>query len=190
MHDDGSGRGPAPPTQADGPNAASLGWPGTNQDSPAAGISVSPFPEADEVAPAEPSVHLEPGAMLGPFQIIDRLGVGGMGEVYRALDTRLGRKVALKVLPKEFLSNQEGLARFALEARSASALNHPNIVTIFEVGRAGSSPYLAMELIDGWTLRQLLDERPASRQEDARARDADRRAGSPRRTTPASCTGT
>ena len=98
--------------------------------------------------------------MVGAFQIIDRLGAGGMGEVYRALDTRLGRKVALKVLPKEFLSNQEGLARFALEARSASALNHPNIVTIFEVGQAGSSPYLAMELIDGWTLRHLIDSGP------------------------------
>ena len=98
--------------------------------------------------------------MLGPFQIIDRLGAGGMGEVYRATDTRLGRKVALKVLPKDFLSNQEGLARFALEARSASALNHPNIVTIFEVGQSGSSPYLAMELIDGWTLRHLIDSGP------------------------------
>jgi serine/threonine protein kinase len=98
--------------------------------------------------------------MVGAFQIIDRLGAGGMGEVYRALDTRLGRKVALKVLPQEFLSNHEGIARFALEARSASALNHPNIVTIFEVGQAGSSPYLAMELIEGWTLRQLIDEGP------------------------------
>jgi eukaryotic-like serine/threonine-protein kinase len=98
--------------------------------------------------------------MVGAFQIIDRLGAGGMGEVYRALDPRLGRKVALKVLPQEFLSNQEGIARFAVEARSASALNHPNIVTIFEVGQAGSSPYLAMELIEGWTLRQLIDEGP------------------------------
>jgi hypothetical protein len=95
--------------------------------------------------------------MLGPFQIIDRLGAGGMGEVYRAMDTRLGRDVALKVLPEELISNSEGLARFALEARSASALNHPNIVTIFEVGKADSSPYLAMELINGWTLRELME---------------------------------
>ncbi len=109
--------------------------------------------------PADPR-SLPAGTALGPFQIIDKLGAGGMGEVYRALDTRLGRKVALKVLPKELLTNPEGLARFALEARSASALNHPNIVTIFEVGRAETSPYLAMELIDGWTLRQLLDEGP------------------------------
>ena len=121
---------------------------------------MSPATGTRPPAGSDPAVSLQPGAVLGPFQIIDRLGVGGMGEVYRALDTRLGRKVALKVLPKELLSNQEGLARFALEARSASALNHPNIVTIFEVGRAESSPYLAMELIDGWTLRQLLDEGP------------------------------
>lgn len=130
------------------------------QDSPGGGIAVSPVPVAITPAAGDPSVSLQPGAVLGPFQIIDRLGVGGMGEVYRALDTRLGRKVALKVLPRELLSNQEGLARFALEARSASALNHPNIVTIFEVGRAESSPFLAMELIEGWTLRQLLDENP------------------------------
>ena len=121
---------------------------------------VSP-PVGGKALPAtDASVSLRTGAVLGPFQIIDRLGAGGMGEVYRALDTRLGRKVALKVMPKVLLGNQEGLARFALEARSASALNHPNIVTIFEVGRAESSPYLAMELIDGWTLRQLLDEGP------------------------------
>ena len=83
-----------------------------------------------------------------------------MGEVYRALDSRLGRKVALKVLPTDLLSNREGLARFALEARSASALNHPNIVTIFEIGQADASPYLAMELIDGWTLRHLIEAGP------------------------------
>jgi serine/threonine protein kinase/Tol biopolymer transport system component len=109
---------------------------------------------------ASEGLHLQPGAVLGPFRIVDRLGAGGMGEVYRALDSRLGRKVALKVLPKALLSNQEGLSRFALEARSASALNHPNIVTIFEVGQAESSPYLAMELIDGWTLRHLVDAGP------------------------------
>jgi len=126
----------------------------------AAGAVVSPLPAGITPSPAEPGVSFQPGAALGPFQIIDRLGAGGMGEVYRALDTRLGRKVALKVLPKELLSNREGLARFALEARSASALNHPNIVTIFEIGSADSLPYLAMELIDGWTLRHLIDAGP------------------------------
>jgi len=109
---------------------------------------------------ASESLCLQPGAVLGPFKIVDRLGAGGMGEVYRALDSRLGRKVALKVLPRALLSNQEGLSRFALEARSASALNHPNIVTIFEVGQADAAPYLAMELIDGWTLRHLIESGP------------------------------
>ena len=73
---------------------------------------------------------------------------------------RLGREVALKVLPRQLSSNREGLVRFAQEARSASSLNHPNIVTIFEIGTADSSPFLAMELIDGQTLRELLDAGP------------------------------
>ena len=127
---------------------------------------------------------LRPGAVLGPFEIIDRLGVGGMGEVYRALDTRLGRKVALKVLPKVLLGNQEGLARFALEARSASALNHPNIVTIFEVGRA---EILAVPR-DGADRRldaaAAAGRRPFAGQEGARDRHTDRerpRQGAPGR---------
>jgi hypothetical protein len=81
-----------------------------------------------------------------------------MGEVYRSRDTRLGREVALKVLPAGLSSDKERLVRFAQEARSASALSHPNIVTIYEVGQAGSLPFIAMELIDGQTLRTLLDQ--------------------------------
>jgi serine/threonine protein kinase/sugar lactone lactonase YvrE len=131
-----------------------------HQDSPGGGVAVSPGLGGRASGEAPDAVCLPPGAVLGPFQIIDRLGAGGMGEVYRALDSRLGRKVALKVLPKALLSNQEGLSRFALEARSASALNHPNIVTIFEVGQADSSPYIAMELIEGWTLRHLIEAGP------------------------------
>ena len=77
---------------------------------------------------------LSPGTRLGPYQVLEQLGAGGMGEVYRARDTRLGREVALKVLPEEMSSNRERLARFEQEARSASALNHPNVVTIYDVG--------------------------------------------------------
>jgi len=123
-------------------------------------VVVSPGLDAGSANRAEESPRLPPGSLLGPFKILDRLGAGGMGEVYVALDSRLGRKVALKVLPKALLSNQEGLARFAVEARSASALNHPNIVTIFEVGQANATPYLAMELIEGWTLRHLIESGP------------------------------
>jgi serine/threonine protein kinase/sugar lactone lactonase YvrE len=130
------------------------------EDSGGGGVAVRPVSGETASATGAQRVSLELGARLGPFQIIDRLGAGGMGEVYRALDSRLGRKVALKVLPTNLLSNREGLARFALEARSASALNHPNIVTIFEIGQADSSPYLAMELIDGWTLRHLIEAGP------------------------------
>jgi hypothetical protein len=105
-------------------------------------------------------VTLQAGTRLGPFEILLPLGSGGMGEVYRARDSRLGREVALKVLPARFLSDREGLLRFAQEARSASALNHPNIVTIFEIGHADSSPFFAMELIEGIRLRDLVDAGP------------------------------
>ncbi len=105
---------------------------------------------------------LDPGTRLGHFEIIFRLGAGGMGEVYRARDTRLGRDVALKVLPQGLVTDREGLIRFAQEARAASALNHPNIITIFEIGEADSSPFLAMELVDGGTLRDLIDVGPLS----------------------------
>ncbi|HEX7529033.1 MAG TPA: protein kinase, partial [Thermoanaerobaculia bacterium] len=88
---------------------------------------------------------LAAGTRLGPFEILAPLGSGSMGEVYRAKDTRLGRDVALKVLSAHLLSDREGLLRFAQEARAASALNHPNIVTIYEIGQAAGVPYLAME---------------------------------------------
>ena len=98
---------------------------------------------------------LAAGTRLGPFEVRSLLGAGGMGEVYRALDERLGREVAVKVLGAEFLSDSEQLRRFIGEARTASSLNHRNIVTIFEVGQSEGQPFLAMELIDGKTLRQL-----------------------------------
>ena len=99
---------------------------------------------------------LAPGSRLGSFEIIASLGAGGMGEVYRARDPRLDRIVAIKLLPAAFSENSERRQRFEQEARSASALNHPNIVTIYELGQDGSSHYIAMELVEGKTLRELL----------------------------------
>ena len=99
---------------------------------------------------------LTPGTRLGPYEIQSPLGAGGMGEVYRARDSRLDRTVAIKVLPEAFSADRDGLHRFEREARLASALNHPNIVTIYELGHDGSTHYIAMELVEGKTLRELL----------------------------------
>src|SRR5216684_7692648 len=96
------------------------------------------------------------GRKLGPFEIVAPLGAGGMGEVYRARDTRLERTVAIKLLAPEFSADSDRLHRFEQEARSASGLNHPNIVTIYELGQDGSTRYIAMELVEGRTLRELL----------------------------------
>jgi predicted ATPase len=103
---------------------------------------------------------LASGTKLGSYEIVAPLGVGGMGEVYRARDTRLERNVAIKILPAEFSANADRLHRFEREARSASALNHPNIVTIYELGKDGSTHYIAMELVEGKTLREMLASGP------------------------------
>jgi predicted ATPase len=95
------------------------------------------------------------GTKFGAYEVIGLLGAGGMGEVYRARDARLGRSVAIKILPAEFSVDPDRLHRFEQEARSASALNHPNIITIYELGSCGSIQYIAMELVDGKTLREL-----------------------------------
>ena len=100
---------------------------------------------------------LLPGTHLGPYEIESLLRTGGMGEVYRAKDARLGRTVAIKILPAEVSADGERLDRFKREARSASGLNHPNIVTIYDLGQESSTHYIAMELIEGKTLRELLD---------------------------------
>ena len=99
---------------------------------------------------------LAAGSRLGPYEILAPLGAGGMGEVYRARDSKLGREVAIKVLPSEMASDADRRARFEQEARSASALNHPNILTIYDIGEADGTTYIAMELVEGKTLRELL----------------------------------
>src|SRR6266542_379718 len=94
---------------------------------------------------------------LGPYEIIAPVGAGGMGEVYRARDTRLGRDVAVKVLPSSYADNKERLQRFEQEACAAGALNHPNILSIYDVGTHDGSPYVVSELLEGQTLRERLN---------------------------------
>jgi predicted ATPase len=103
---------------------------------------------------------LSPGTRFGAYEILEQLGAGGMGEVYRARDTRLGREVAIKTVSLHHNSQPEALTRFELEARSASALNHPNIVTIYELGCVDNTHFIAMELVCGETVRQLLASGP------------------------------
>jgi serine/threonine protein kinase len=105
------------------------------------------------------------GDEIGPYKIVRRLGAGGMGEVYLAEDSRLDRLVALKILPAYFASDDERLRRFQREARAASALNHPNILTIHEVGESAGIRFIATEFIDGSTIRQLLTNQPLSLEE-------------------------
>ena len=101
---------------------------------------------------------LTPGARLGPYEVLASLGAGGMGEVYRARDTRLRRDVAVKVLPEAFLQDPDRLRRFEQEALAASALNHPNILTIHDIGSEAGAPYVVSELLEGQTLREVLSK--------------------------------
>ena len=100
---------------------------------------------------------LTSGTKLGPYEILSPLGAGGMGEVYRARDTRLGRDVALKILPESFAREPDRLRRFEQEARAVAALNHPNILAIFDIGQHNGSPFLVSELLEGESLRAVLD---------------------------------
>jgi eukaryotic-like serine/threonine-protein kinase len=100
------------------------------------------------------------GQRIAGYDVLTFLGAGGMGEVYRAREMRLDREVALKVLPAEVASNASYIRRFEAEARSASGLSHPNIVTIYAVGEEGGLSYIAMELVEGRTLRELLADAP------------------------------
>src|SRR6266511_5088283 len=98
-------------------------------------------------------MSLLPGARIGPYEIISPLGAGGMGEVYRAKDPRLGRDVAIKVLPSEFTVDADRLRRFEQEARAAASRNHPNILAVHDIGQHDSAPYIVYELLEGQTLR-------------------------------------
>jgi serine/threonine protein kinase/Tol biopolymer transport system component len=101
---------------------------------------------------------LAPGTCLGVYEVRSLLGAGGMGEVYRARDTRLGREVAVKILPAAFARDPDRLRRFEQEARAAGALNHPNVLAIYDVGRHDGAPYLVCERLEGQTLRDRLPE--------------------------------
>src|SRR5437762_9158607 len=100
------------------------------------------------------------GRNFGPYEILSQIGAGGMCEVYRARDTRLGRDVAVKVLPEAYSENAERLSRFEQEACAAGALNHPNILVIYDVGKDNGAPYVVSELLEGETLREKLDGAP------------------------------
>jgi len=115
-------------------------------------------PKSSENPPVEPTVELAiselPQTYIGPYKLLRKLGAGGMGEVWMAEDARLDRKIALKILPQQFTQYPDRVRRFMLEAKAASALNHPNIITIHEIGQADDAHYIATEYIQGQTLRQ------------------------------------
>src|SRR5262245_20552892 len=100
---------------------------------------------------------ITPGMRLGRYEIVALLDAGGMGEVYRARDAELGRTVAIKILPAAFADHPDRLRRFELEARAAAALNHSNILAVYDVGQHDGTPYLISELLEGQSLRARLD---------------------------------
>jgi serine/threonine protein kinase len=121
------------------------------------------FEQAAAAAPdAGASAALQPGHRLGPYEIVAPLGAGGMGRVYRARDPRIGRDVAVKVLPTDVADDSDRVRRFAQEAQAVGRLNHPNLLVVFDVGRVpdelpgAGSPYLVTELVEGRTLREEL----------------------------------
>ena len=106
------------------------------------------------------NMELQAGTRLGSYEVVDRLGAGSMGEVYRARDLKLRRDVALKVLPDELAKNDERLRRFEQEALTASSLSHPNVIHVYDIGEDDGEHFVAMELVKGRTLREVLDSGP------------------------------
>ncbi len=100
--------------------------------------------------------ELEANMNLSHYRIVSKIGAGGMGEVYLARDTKLDRRVALKILPADVASNRDRMDRFIREAKSAAALSHPNIAQIFEIGKHDGTHYIAMEFVEGVTLREKI----------------------------------
>src|SRR5437762_12806367 len=100
---------------------------------------------------------MQTGSRIGHYEIREKIGSGGMGEVYLATDVELDRTVAIKILPERLASDQQRLQRFIQEAKAASALNHPHILTIYEIGTTGDSRFIATEFIDGETLRERMN---------------------------------
>src|SRR5256885_4714844 len=107
------------------------------------------------------SEELAANTNLSHYRIVSKIGEGGMGEVYRAQDTKLDRKVALKILPADLASNRDRMDSFVREAKSAAALSHPNIAQIFEIGEHDGTHFIAMKFVDGFTPRELLSLIPA-----------------------------
>src|SRR5580765_4505066 len=103
-------------------------------------------------------MSISPNTTLAHYTIVSKIGAGGMGEVYRARDTRLDREVAIKLLPPEVANDSDRLQRFEQEARATSALNHPNILTVYDIGTHEGSPYIVAELLSGEELRNQLND--------------------------------
>jgi serine/threonine protein kinase len=128
--------------------------------------TIFPIPQHRAYNPLT-TMPLPPGTKFGPYEIQSQLGAGGMGEVYRARDPRLGRDVALKILPESFAADPDRLRRFEQEARAVAALNHPNILAIHDIGEQSAAPYLVSELLDGHTLRTELESGPLPQRKTA-----------------------